>query len=490
MTHYDWIKSELGGLYGSRVVEELSEIVRLYDYYDGPGQDWTPPANLKYTPSKLRTNLVKKLIKDEARFMACRPPEMRIVPDDSVDQDACDQIEHWLGRILRAERWPSKLLKAARDCFIGKRVAIKLGGGPGAPLSIQFRPSLEFVYEVDPNDADRLSKIIFFYQVTSDETLREKQRVWRQRYWLENGRCLMDEALYDGYGRLTEAYHTQEDTGLDFIPCRVIINDGLTGDLSGESDVKEIRDNQDAYNHLKSDDLDALKFNMFPQRVFVDASQASMAEVVVAPSALIDLQTDPAAQGRQAQHGMLESGFNYDARLENVLLRIRGDMYDLLSVPNLSLDQLKGVITSGKSMRALYWSLTCRCEEKWAEWDDALGWMIESLMKMARAYGCEPLPEVAHTIKIEHLYPIPDDEEAERAADLSEVGQQARSKLNYITKWQPDADAKGELAQIQLEQRAADAYGMGLGMELGGGAGIAMAEGVAAGLGGETSGPV
>lgn len=467
MTDYEWLKNELAGLYGTQVIAEMNEIIRLYEWYDGEAQDWVHPGNLGYSPTKVRTNLIKKLIKDEARFMMGRAPEIRITPTDKVHEDNAKQIETWLTGVLTSQRWCSKLIKAARDAFIGKRVAIKLGGGHGRPLSIQFRPSLEFVYEVDEDDADKLTKIIFFYQVPSNETAREKQRIWRQRYWIENGKCLMDEGLYDGYGRLVEIKYTAMDTGLDFIPCYVVINDGLTGDISGESDVAELLDNQDVYNKLKSDDVDALKFNMFPQRVFTDASQQSMKNVTIAPSALIDLQTDPSAQGRQARAEVLESGFNYDARLENTTARVRGDMYDLLSVPNLSLDQLEGVISSGKSMRALYWSLICRCEEKWAEWDDALKWMVESLIKMAKAYGVV-LPEIGHTVVIEHLYPIPDDEESERASDLREVGQQARSRKSYITKWQPNADADGELNQIQTEQRAMDAYGMALGGELSG----------------------
>ena len=278
----------------------------------------------------------------------------------------------------------------------------------------------------------------------------------------------MDEALYDGYGKLVRSIHDKQDTGLDFIPCRVIINDGLTGDLTGESDVAELMGDQDAYNDVKSDDIDALKFNMFPQKVFTDATESSMDAVTISPGAMVDLQTDPSAMGHQAEAQVLESGFNYDARLENSVTRFRGDMYDLLSVPNLSLEQLKGVISSGKSMRALYWGLSCRCEEKWGEWDDSLKWMVERLIKMAAAYGTANLPQIEHNITVEHLYPIPADEEAERASDLSEVSQEARSRLSYISKWQPNVDADGELQQIRAEQRAMDAYGMALGGELDG----------------------
>lgn len=74
--------------------------------------------------------------------------------------------------------------------------------------------------------------------------------------------------MYDGTGRTISETYSDENTGLDFIPVYVIINDGLTGDMTGKSDVERLWDNQDDYNRLKSDDRDALKFNMFPQRVF------------------------------------------------------------------------------------------------------------------------------------------------------------------------------------------------------------------------------
>ena len=71
------------------------------------------------------------------------------------------------------------------------------------------------------------------------------------------------------------------DTGLDFIPCYVIINEGLTGDLMGESDVAELIDLQNAYNHLISDDADALRFNMFPQTVATDAKAESLEYILM-----------------------------------------------------------------------------------------------------------------------------------------------------------------------------------------------------------------
>lgn len=141
--------------------------------------------------------------------------------------------------------------------------------------------------------------------------------------------------------------------------------------MTGKSDVERLWDNQDDYNRLKSDDRDALKFNMFPQRVFRDANQETMDRVKIVPGAIIDAQTDPSSD-HQVDAKILEAQFSYNERIENALNRDKNDMYSLLSVPNVSLEQLKGFAASGKAMKALYWELTTRCEEKWNEWDAAL----------------------------------------------------------------------------------------------------------------------
>lgn len=473
MMRYDmeWIKTELGGLYGSEVVNELNQLIKYYDIYDGPGQRWqtNDEQTSGYKPTQLITNYVKKLIKAESRFMVGRAPELRIDADAKA-KDAAVELEKFVARVLDENKWQRALICGARDCFIGKRVALCLSGAPGKKLRVQFVPSTEFAYEL--GDDGEVSKIIFFYGM-NELTDRAKQRIFRKKLWMEGGRCLVDEGIYDGYGRRIEAIHDKEDTGLGFVPVYVIINDGLTGDTAGESDVRELCENQRAYNQLKSDDIDALKFNMFPQKVFTDASQASMDNVVIAPGALIDLQTDPARAGQgHAEAKVLEPTFSYDGRYEHAIDRIEADMYALLSVPNVGTEELKGFAASGKAMRALYWDLICRCEEKWAEWDDALKWMVRRIIDMAGIYGVAQLPAIEYSVRVVHLYPIPDEEEDERMRDLDEVSRGARSRLAYIRKWQPGADAEGELNQIQAERRADDAYGMAIGAELGGGTGV------------------
>lgn len=423
-----FIACELGGLFGDKLLEDMAEILRLYEFYDGVSQSWRPSAELDYRPTVCVTNICKKLIKREARFMFGRTPEIRT----GAGQERAQQV---LERVLEGCSFPDKLLKGARDCFIGKRVAIKLSGGLGEETKVSIRPSLEFVYETKDNDIDTLSKIVFFY-TTEDAPDKSRQRIWKQKYELCGSRCFLTEGVYDGNGRLIEGGECR-NTGLSFIPCRVVVNDGLTGDIIGESDVREIVDCQNAYNRLKSDDLDALKFNMFPQRVAIDADSESLESMVIAPGALVDLVTEPSRSddGVRATLDVLESKFGYDSRFEHAVNRLKQDMHELLGVPNLSLEQLQGLAQSGRSVRALYWELIERSEERWAVWEPALRWMCRAILEMENTYHDEGIDLSTLKLTIEHLYPLPEDEEDERELDLKEVEAGVRSRESYARKW-------------------------------------------------------
>ena len=216
--------------------------------------------------------------------------------------------------------------------------------------------------------------------------------------------------------------------------------------------------------------MEALKFQMFGQKLFIDASPESVQSIQIAPNAMIDLQTEPGSP-HQAKAQVLETTFAYGDHMTQTLDRLKDDMHALLSVPQITPDLLTGLGTSGRAMRALYWSLQCRCEERWASgWDAALTWLVDSALKLARKAG-EKLPEIDYTLNIDHLYPIMDDDDEERAQDLNEVAQQARSRRSFLAKWQPDDDPDEELQQILREKRLLeDEYGLRLDGELNGSA--------------------
>lgn len=451
----DYLKKELGSDMADNLIKEQAELIRLYSLYDGPGQRWEISGDLDYTPSRRIINNIKYLIKEVARFMFSRAPEITIFPvnDNPGNAEKCAALESFIRETLQKSGWVGKLSKAGRDQMIAGRVLLKVTGGPNRPLRVHFRPAIEGWALHNPEDVAELEKLIYLYQ-TKESSMPDEQRFWVQIYRMDNGAVLVNEKVVDGRGTVLENRLESAALPIPYIPAYVLINDGLTGDTKGESDAKELEDLALSYNRMMSDDEDALRFNMFPQTVFKDASEDSLKNIKVAPHAIIDVQTEPTRPDGQADVKVLESGFGYNDRIENHLNRIDADMRKLMGVPPKSLDEYKSSGISGKALFALYWALISKCEERWTEWDSALIWLVKCLHDLAVAYGQGAAFDGAeYIVRIEHLYPITEDEEEERMRDLREVSQGVRSIKSYIEKWRPDINSEEELKQIVHEKR-------------------------------------
>ena len=389
-SYQEFVTAELTGLYGSAVLQEMNDILRLYDIYEGRENFIDKSEEKDYTQTEKRTNLIKKLIKEESRFLFGKTPELYIQPknDTDADKDKAEEINLYLNKILKDNLFSEKLVKGARDCFIGKRAAIKLYANQDTKeIRIMFLPSLEFIYESDEENPNELKKIIFFYQ-TNKEVEKDKQRIWKQKYEMIDGRCILNEGIYNGNGILIEPINVDVDLQLSGIPCYVVINDGLSGDPFGESDVKELLDNQIQYNRLSSEDVDTLRKGMDRIIYGVDIDPEASEKFQLKPGAFWDVPTDPTAEGKQATLGTIPTDFGYGDKIENSLKRIKSDMYEMLNIPMLSNDELKGMMTSGKTMKALYWQLITRCEEKMMAWRPALEWLIRAILEPLK-----PAPE-------------------------------------------------------------------------------------------------
>jgi SPP1 family phage portal protein len=455
------LEAELQGVYGD-YLQKVSQIIKWYEIYDGE-QEWDTATGLDYEPTKKVTNIIKKLIDTRARFMFGRMPYFDIRPvqadakGSTTYQDQAQEKEDLLEQIFKANKFHSKLLKARKDCSIGGKVAIKLWAHKDQGLKIIFSPAMEFFPQFDLDDVDMLEKVPFVYAL-NNETVPEKQKVKKQVWEMQGNRCILNESTHDGKGNLISIEYQDYYTGLDFIPVIIIQNGGLTGETEGVSDVELLWQNQDAYNKLTSDDMDALKFQMFGQDVVTDAAEASLENLKIAPGALVDLQTDmaQASEGRQAKMDRLESGFSYKDKFEDTVNRIKNDMYDTMEVPNVSLEQLKGLMQSGKSMKALYWALMAACDEDWTEWGPCLEQMVEYIFRMVdtyNLYGARAVAKYETTLGIERYYPIQENEDDQKRTDMEEVTTQVRSRKSYIKKWLEVEDIDAELEQIQLEQQ-------------------------------------
>lgn len=460
---YFIIEDDLSELHRSEYYAEAEQIINLYNKYRKGESFKTEGTNADYIASDLRYKKASSIINKEARFLFANPPTFSINVND-VTADVKKQntiLQDYLNKVLKKSLFNSKLIKASKDCFIGKRIAIVLNVSEETGISITFLNSLEFLYE--KNEAEELTKIVMFYN-QNDTNYKQDQRWLKKTYELVEGIVYVEEYIYNGLGELIEELTPRRSTKFEYIPASVILNDGLTGDMKGESELAYLLGYEKHYSKLANADVDAERKSMNPTKYIIDGSRNSTANLSTGPGAVWDIQSDQDGinESAKASVGILEPAMNYSNALKTTLDRLDNTMYAEVDVPNINSEQLQGVITSGKTISALYWGLTVRCDEKMLAWEPAFELIARAIIdggklypKAIKKYTNElQLPDIEYDILVENNYPLPSDEESEKNMDLAEVNAMVMSKKAYIKKWRElsDEDADAELEQIKKEQ--------------------------------------
>lgn len=466
---YAVLSDDLPSYLKQEFFDELGEIKRYYDVYHRGSEFLPEGSNGDYVPSALRFKKCKSLIDKEARFLFANSPTFYVNRNQYTNEQEKElntQISDFINKVLDENHVDDKLLKAAKDCFIGKRVACMLNFNEESGISITFLKSLEFLYEEDENG--KLSKIVAFYTTLQSKD-KKQQRIKKKVYSMENGYCHVTEVIYDGLGNVIETLLDNEATTFEYIPAVVILNDGLTNESKGESEIDQLDDYEEYYSKMSNADIDAGRKSMNPTRYTIDAAPESTESLSTAPGAYWDLKSnDVSANPRTASAGMLEASMSYSGPLATTLERIDNQMHSQIDLPNLDSEHLQGMITSGKTLKALYWGLIVRCDEKMKAWAPALRFMVQCILDGARLYPESAkqytdltIPEMDYDIEVENNYPLPEDEQEEKTMDLAEVQSQTMSRKAYMKKWREltDQEADEELKQILLEkQMFEDAY--------------------------------
>ena len=497
MDIYNQIDKSLLGLYSNdrRFIEELREVKQYYEFYEG--RVWTPEDDFNddrgqlwrvkdrdYKPTREVRNITKKLMKKQKRFMTAVQPDIILSSVDDTDKDRIEDKRILLDRILDDGKFWNKFSKAFLDCTIGKRVLLVMSideEDECCPIKFRFYTMPEFTYEYDPNDSDKLLKVQIAYQ--DKDTVGKIQQEQRWHKWIyemrEDGYCWCTYEIVDGTNTIAFVevpvspqineevdaektqveLHEEWNTMLTQLPCKVIFNDGLTGDIRGASDVKDLMDMATDYNKTVSDYRDALRFKMFEQPVFIDADSTSLQNIKIAPNAIIDLKSDPtlgdgSSSSSIAKAQMLSSTFNFQAAADAYLERLKKDMYECMDQP---LPESLVNVASGKALRMLNDDLISRCEEKWQEWDEAILWLLDLIETVVVEGGYyKDLPNIEcmsleTTCVLNHNYPIPDDEVETKEIAIKEVEAQVRSHQSYIREFGSQNEADKEFEEILEE---------------------------------------
>lgn len=448
------INQELENIYGKAVLADMAESIKLYEVYEKGSKFF--PDNTDLTPSQLKYKIAKTLIDKEARFMFSKPIDVKVVSDKNDDSTL---IQELIDTVIEQNSFHHKIMQASKDCFIAKRVACFLTFNDEG-VGIRFAPSLEFVYDVSPDNPDVLEKIVAFYTL-EDSVSRDSQRIYRKKYDMEYGFCYVEEGIYNGAGELIEEKIPRMKTRFNYIPAVVIVNGGLTGDLLGESDIADVMDYEAYYSKMSNADMDAERGSMYPIKWLTDVSPESSKHFKLAPGALWDAKTDQSApEGAKAALGQLEPQMTYAAALDTTLKRIKATMYEQLDVPDIATMQAK--LSSGKELETIYWGLMVRCDEKFIVWKECLKFIFKTVIdglklypEVRRIYTNQNIPDIPIDLTLENQYPLPGDEVQEKSVDLTEIGNKTRSIKSYLMKWRDMTaeEADEEIAQIAKERQ-------------------------------------
>lgn len=467
---YGLINEEVSG-YTNDVLAELTQICGYYKVYKEGASFVTEGSNGDYVPSNLPYKMAASLINKEARFLFADAPDITITTKGDLGKasdEAKNQItvmSDLVKTILDANKFEQQLVKAARDCFIGKRVACLVNFNEEDGVTVTFLPSTQFLYEMNVGNT-KLTKFVAFIIVKDSITLSEK-RIFKKKYELEHkpdGKDVvyLEEQLYDGAGRLIEDVTARQEIMLDKIPAVVILNDGLTGDDDGESEIEVLKGYESWYSKLSNADIDAERKSMNQIKYAIDMDSNSTKGLSTAPGAFWDLGTDQNLDHPSPSVGTINPDTSYSVALQSSLDRIKSTSYDQVDMPDINLQTMSGAITSGKALKAIYWPLIIRCKEKMKTWGPQLEAVVSIIIdgsivypNCIKRYTDDFLVSVAYEVDVEQNIPIPDDEVEEKQVNLAEVTAQVMSRKSYMKKWYQltDDEVSEELEQIAIEKQ-------------------------------------
>lgn len=448
---------------------ELLEIQQNYIAYRKGAEFITEGSGGDYVPSKTRFKKAKTLIDKEARFMFSQTPDI-VVKARNMDEAETEQVERYqklIDKMLEKCSFSKTLIQSAKDCFIGKRVACLVDVSEQDGIQIHFYSPLQFYYET-ADGTDRLTKFISFENATKTNSYKERRYIVN-KYTAEGEKVTVSSILYDGTGKVVEELIPEKQIDLTYIPAVIIVNDGTLEEKTGVSEIADLIDYERTFSMLANADVDCDRKGMNPIRYVVDMNANTTKNLSSSAGSFWDLKSEQNQNNVSPMVGVLSPSMQHTESLKATLDRINTSMYGELDIPNISEETLVGSITSGKALKALYWSLIVRCDEKMKTWIPAIMFIVRTAIDLAllnvdivkAKYGIEDLKAVEYEVNVQENYALLDDETEEKTTDLSEIAANARSRKSYIKKWRKDecltdAQIDEELLQIALENNMMD----------------------------------
>lgn len=422
-----------------------------------------------YVPSMIRFKNIKYLINKEARFMFAHSPDIAIVELNENDQTVVEQYNKLIKKVLEKSHFSKKLLQSVKDCLIGKRIAMLADISEDGDIRIHFYNALHFYYEYEIG-TDILQRFVCYENVQTKRKDRANDDYLVNEYTSENGAIYVHSAIYDSAGVVVEELIPKRETALVDIPVVIVFNDGTLDELEGVSEVEDLEDFERGYTKMSNSDIDSVGKGMNPIRYVVDINSKTTNNLSSSAGSFWDLKSEQNQDEVHPQVGTLAPALNHTEPLKATLNRLKMSMHEALDVPNINEETLSGTITSGKALKALYYPLMVRCDEKLITWKEEISNIVRKVIEIAllnvsavkQKYILSDFKEIQFDVNVQENYALLDDVNEEMQIDLDEIAQNARSRKSYIDKWRRNDDIandkqiEDELMQIAVEQNMFD----------------------------------
>ena len=477
-----------------------------YEYYDGKqhmnasgelvkAKDLERPPDLDYDPTRYATNYFKTVINRKARWQMSGKHGIHVTPEqiDTIEQvmvpgyvpsdaqkkaqELADAHEKLLYQLWSENKMRSKLLSAARDRLIADRVVCKIVYNPiTGKLRWIWRPDTEFIPVFSDDDFEEMIACHFIRQKLHYDGDEEIEAIQKQTFSLEGEgearQCYLEEAVYAAEDlRRLEVITPKASMGLNFIPVVLFPVNDLLAEHNGESEISDLREQNDILNQMNEDAIDSLKFEMFGMTAIINAPEGTGARLQIAPGAILEARGLDAGTAPNIKR--IENGFKWKEAFKDQYMRVKGAMHEIASLPQVVPQEMNFGGLNSETLHLLFQDIIADTEEHWLTWQFGLQELHEKSIlylqartgEAAMVYDKQLINAIDVTIhkpEIEFVLPLPDNRKDLVELLTSEIATELESKSGAMHRLGVEnvPMKKQEIANEKAEELARlDPYG-------------------------------
>lgn len=399
---------------GKETRERLRRQLESYEYYSGKqhvdpetgvlvkASELSRPPGLDYDPTRYATNYFKAIVDRKARWQmggkhGISVPRRQIDDIETTlaegyepsaaqqsENKRAENYERLLYRLWDENKMRAHLLQAARDRLIADRVVCKIVFNQATgKMRWLFRPDYEFIPVFSDDDFNDLIGVHFVKARKLDVNGEEIDAIQIQTYRLDNGVCFFEDAIYreDDLKRL-KTITERASMGLDFIPVVMFSVNELLAESLGDSEISNLREQNDVLNQMNEDAIDSLKFEMFSMTAVLNATPGTAEKLQIAPGAVVEAT---GSSEKPVDIKKVEGGFRWKEAFKDQYMRVKAAMHEISGLPQIVPQELNFGGLNGEALQVMFHDIITDTEEHWLSWGYALAELHEKTIRYMQA---------------------------------------------------------------------------------------------------------